>query len=398
MKKVLFCVAISVIGIFFLWRTASSRHPQALLSPLGSQQFIPLQRPATYEVYGFAPYWNLQKIVIQPELTHLAYFDLPITPEGKLDGLPTTGPSTSRTRWESQRLATTVAQLRPGQKFVIVFSQFNNNEVEQLLSSSTAKAEFRQSVSQLLRTSPYPISGINLDIEYLGEATPELRQQYVELVQVLHDLSTEQVSMGRAPLEISICVFASAGNKQMIWDLKALEPVTDKVVIMAYDFHRASSPLAGPVAPIFGGRTQWSSDILSNLRAFTEAFPSQKILLGVPFYGYEWETTSDSAVASTFPGTGSTASYTRVQQLLKDNSELNIVQHWNEDSLSPYVTFTRNNRTHLIHYDDARSLSFKLDLVKDAQLGGIAIWALGYEADSRPLWDVIHTKFSMNLD
>jgi spore germination protein len=197
----------------------------------------------------------------------------------------------------------------------------------------------------------------------------------------------------RLNIELSFCLYSSAANKPWLWDISALTPHVDHVVIMAYDFHRSSSSVAGPVAPVFGGKEHWDSDIVTHLKEFTSLVPPEKIILGVPFYGYEWETTSGHSRASVFPGTGSTASYNRVQELLKNQTQPDIQEHWDELALSPYLTFTQNNRSHVIYYENQRSLSYKLDLVRDLQLGGVAIWALGYESESREPWDVIQQKF-----
>ena len=92
-------------------------------------------------------------------------------------------------------------------------------------------------------------------------------------------------------MTLSIDVYAGASDNKQLWDIPALAPVVDYIVVMAYDFHRRSSPQAGPVAPLFGGSELWDSDINEHLRKFLEYVPREKILLGVPFYGYEWQTT-----------------------------------------------------------------------------------------------------------
>jgi spore germination protein YaaH len=122
----------------------------------------------------------------------------------------------------------------------------------------------------------------------------------------------------------------------------------------------------------------------------------------VPCYGYEWQTTTSDPQAHTFPNSGSTASFKRVQALLQaaqnpeelelDQNITNIEQHWNQDALSPYLTYQLNDKLFVLYYENSRSLSYKLDFVNQLDLAGIAIWALGYEGSSRELWDVINRK------
>jgi spore germination protein len=390
-------VIIAALGLLILGYFSWQRHqnPPLLVSPFSEEEVAALPDSPTdqkYQVYGFAPFWNFQRTTIQPELTQFAYFSLPMTPEGLLDGFNTPGPSVSKTRWKSPRLANMVDTLYPHQEFVIVFTQFSNESIEQLLSTPSSKTQLLTSIDDLLDESPYPIKGINFDIEYKGEARPELRQQYVTLMSEVKQLLERREQAGKPAVELSLCTYASAAGRSWIWDVEALEPYIDRFVVMAYDFHRSTSPVAGPVAPVFGGRSNWDSDIVVHLKEFTELIPPEKILLGIPFYGYEWETTSTDPLSAAFPGGGSTASYSRVQQLLADKVQPDLFQGWDDQALAPYVTFTQDGRAHVIHYDDQRSLGYKLDLVRDLRLAGIAIWALGYESESRELWDVIQQK------
>ena len=48
--------------------------------------------------------------------------------------------------------------------------------------------------------------------------------------------------------------------------------------------------------------------------------------------------------------------------------------------------------TSVIYYESPRSIAYKLDYVNQLDLGGIAIWALGYEGEGRDLWEVIGNK------
>jgi spore germination protein YaaH len=192
-------------------------------------------------------------------------------------------------------------------------------------------------------------------------------------------------------LHISLDVFADAGLKKRVWDIPALEPYVDHIVIMMYDFYRSSSPQAGPVAPIFGAeQRRWDIDTVSTLKPFLEKIAPEKLLLGIPFYGYEWRTTSDEPNANTYPKSGGIATYKRIQKLLQD--EPTIKEQWDRDALSPYIIYKENGKIYEAYYENSRSLSYKLDLVNELGLGGIAIWAVGYEGHAPELWSVIQQK------
>ena len=191
---------------------------------------------------------------------------------------------------------------------------------------------------------------------------------------------------------LSIDMYASAAKNEQIWHVENMTPYLDHIVIMAYDFHRRSSTRSGPVAPLFGDGDKWNGDVNSSVALFLEQAPAEKLLLGIPFYGYGWQTTESTAPSNTFPDTGFTMRYREVAQLLSAQEKTSLSVRWQDDSLSPYFTYQEDGNIYTVQYDDSRSLAYKISLVNELDLGGIAIWALGYEGETRELWDVIERK------
>ncbi len=376
------------LGLVLLWWFVDL----PLLSPLveGSVfRFVTPEPPLTQNkvVYGFLPYWNLSKVTLQPELTHLSYFSLGMAGDGSLVTREDDHLEPGYNKLQSEAFLDVAEQVQNnGGQIELVLTQFNNDDIVSLLSSTQAHQKLIQSIDNALLA--YPFSGINIDIEYTGEITPQLQQRMTELMKTLN----QHLDTKYSHVQLSIDVYASSADSSNIWQIEPLAQEVDYLIIMAYDFHRRSSPQAGPVAPLFGGKKYWDSDISQNLQKFLEHVPPEKILLGVPFYGYEWQTTSGQSQAHTFPNTGSTASFERVQELLSQAKDLNLKQEWNEEALSPYLSYQQDGGTYVVYFENSRSLSYKLDYVNQLNLGGIAIWALGYEGDSRELWDVIKAK------
>lgn len=380
-------------GILFYWLWQQWHLP--LVSPLSIQtsfRFLTQKDDDLPKhqrlVYGYLPYWNLNKFVIQPELNRLAYFGMTIGSDGTILTKTTEGVEPGYQKWSSESVLDILnTQEKQGGNVELVLTQFNTDDIAAFVSSPAAHQQLIKSLDSLMLS--YQVDGINIDIEYSGTVTPGLRRGMADFMRTL----SEHVKQKNPKTKISMAVYASAASRQQIWDIPALTPSVDYFVIMAYDFHRRSSPVAGPVAPIFGGKELWDSDISQHMRDFLLVAPKEKLLLGIPFYGYEWQTTSRDPQAHTFPETGATASFSRVQEILAQSKELKVETGWNEQALSPYITYQKGKDIFVIYYENSRSISYKLDLVNQLDLAGVAIWALGYEGDSRELWDVIHRKF-----
>ena len=381
---------IAVIAIFLI---AWSFWEFPLTSPIASNslfEFINIEEilkkneASNKIVYGFLPYWNIEQVTIQPELTHLSYFGLNISEDGTI--LTTNEDGTLHpgyARLQSEKLLELAQEMnRDNNQFEITLVQFESKKIEQIVNNPEAHQNLITALDSLLLA--YPISGINIDIEYNGSASEELRNNFALLIETIR----QHLNNKFGNVQLSVDVYASASNNRQIWDIPRISRSVDYIIVMAYDFHRRSSPQAGPVAPLFSSNDSWSDDIHKNLREFLRYVPKEKILLGIPFYGYEWRVDSWSPYANTYPNSGVTASYQRVKKLL-ENQNLQIETGWDKKALCPYIIYVKDDHINVIYYENPISIEYKLEYVKQLDLAGITIWALGYEGQDRDLWDVV---------
>lgn len=343
------------------------------------------------EVYGFLPYWTMRDATIPPQVTDVAYFSVLFDGQGSLVERQDGALETGYARMQSDQFTDwLVDQQAAGRRVHITVVGTSNDDIAALVTNAASRDRFRQNISQLLVS--YPFDGLQLDLEFAGTASPAVQAGYVELVRGLK----EDLTAFDANVTLSVAVFGTAASKDSdFWDIAQLAPFVDRLIIMSYDYHIRSSQVAGPVAPLFGKETgRYEDDITSNIRDFLSYVPPDKILLGVPFYGYEWQVVTGEPGAATFPDSGSTATYKRVQELL-EASPSEVEEGWDAAALSPYVVYVDGGEQRIIYYDNPRSLSYKLDLVQQLGLRGVAIWALGYEGDQTELWEVIANKFRL---
>lgn len=387
---VLIFTILIVGGAFAIW----SRWELPLTSPispqtrfrftLGSWLRQPTAQPPV--VYGFLPYWNLKSAQINPNLTHLSYFSLTVGPDGSLE---TTGDDESLAGYrglQSDRFLEIIEIMEKEEiNLELVLKQFSNDDAVKFLHDQKAQENLYSQLSSLLLA--YPVAGINLDFE-LTKLWPDAQPQFTLFVQNLKKYLIKH----HPNAKLSVDVYASAAQGQNLWNIAALEPWTDWFVVMAYDFHQRGSPQAGPVAPLIGTQAGSHNNINANLKEFLEQVPPTKILLGIPFYGYEWQTDSRNQSANTYPDTGRTATYERVQDVLSQKRALQVKESWNDVALVPYLSYEKDGQTYIIYYENQRSLEYKIDYVNQLNLAGIAIWALGYEGDNQDLWTVIEQK------
>lgn len=368
-------------------------YPQSgLVTPLASStnnlfHFFPNQSKPSKIVYGFIPYWNFKYVHDIPfsHLTHLAVFGIAFNPDGTIQ---TKEADYQEPGWRAFQLSnfSELSRLAKSSntKLILTLRGFDNDTIDSIIDSDTTTQTFINNALSFLEEKNF--DGLNLDFEYLGEPEPVTISRFTAFVGKL----SRALKAKDPSFQLSLDVFADSSQNQRIWDLSALHPLVDHIIIMAYDFHRPSSSIAGPVAPLYGANELWSHDITSLLASHLKKIPNQKLLLGVPFYGYQWRTTTTNHLSQTFPKTGELATINTVNLLIQD---IQPTVNWDPLALSPWLFYQEDNDVYQIYYENEKSLALKFDLVNQTDLSGIAIWALGYEGADSKIWSVITDKF-----
>ena len=397
-KFVLVCLALGLIyfslSLYRLWLINLP-----LVSPLDLIESLPplapiFNKPGQKIAFGFLPYWNLKlanELTVKP-LTHLAYFGIDLTPTGEIKKYDR--PGEKEPGWNklnSDQYSLLHRQLKIlGKKIILTVLAMETDQIDTLLAGEQSRSKAIDSILTVYTEKEF--DGLNIDFEYMGYPAEETRKNFTLFVS---DLAGRCKARNRK-CEISLDVFADSAIKSRLYDLSALAKVVDQIIVMAYDFYRPSSTQSGPVAPLRGKCNRDSKttpcldyDIVTSIGDIAKFVPSYKIILGIPFYGYEWQTVDDSFLANTYPKTGSLATYKRIQGLFGNEKISSLSASWSNLTLTPYLSYVEADKTYQIHYEDAASLKLKINFIHQAKMGGLAIWALGYEIPYQDLWQTI---------
>ncbi len=377
------------------------------LSPTaGSVLSTTTTKSSPKSVIAFLPFWLIDDVKDRPfpPITHLAYFGLDFDQNGNLktkteDGY--TEPGLAHFLKEPFSQISRKAKDN-GVKMLLVLRMMENEAIEKALLTQ----EVRNKVISLSVTtlSQRNFDGINIDFEYSGTPTQTTIQNLTEFTREIKSACQKR----NPACEISIDIYADSARKIRIWDLKSLNSIVDQIIIMGYDFARPGSEFAGPVAPLRGSCTDTvintvqeirgflnqnctqDYDLVSSIRDTLSVVSRHKLILAVPFYGYEWPTATENPRSQT-TDRGSTASYKRINalivslKLLKENYTLKMDQ----SSLTPFLVYKDRGQPTQIWFDNKESLRLKRQLVDNTDIGGIAAWAWGYDDETGDLWNEI---------
>ena len=250
-----------------------------------------------------------------------------------------------------------------------VWAMVTNHSMIETTSEILNSYELRnKTINNILKLAQkYDVDGINLDFEHMYEEDKDLFTQFVvELYPRLKELG----------MVLSVDVTAPDGGSDwsMCYDRNAIADNCDYIVFMAYDQYGSSSTKAGTTAGL-----DWMRVSLNKFLT-TEEIEPNKIILGLPFFTRLWTEYSDGSVESA-------AYYMKsITNVLPTSVYEN--RTWLEDVAQYYVEYAEGNVTKKMWIEDERSLTAKLNLVMENNLGGVAFWAKGYE--SPEIWSTIN--------
>ncbi len=372
-KLLLVGLCVVIIGAVIGYIVSTNIGDVSLLSPLG----LPLNQTRQNQIIGFLPYWLLSSAEsdYSPYITTLTYFGLTIDTDGHI--LKKMNKTETEPGWHSLNSGKVdpFLQTAKTKKLVLSLLVFAGQEktIYSLIDSPEQHAQ--NLVTDIVPImQQYGFTDLNVDIESISTASESVRQQFATFIS---SVNRQLKTQGNYTLTVEVT--ASDAIKNKLIDVSKLSYVADHIVIMAYDYHYMGSQVTGPVAPLNGGGDAYEYDVSTAVDQALKYISPAQILLGIPSYGYEWETLSNATSSAVLPGSGLTATAKRVQTIL--DGCINCIQINDPITQEAFVSYPDNktNTIHQINFPTQLSTQSKIDLAKEKKLGGLAIWALGYE-------------------
>lgn len=330
------------------------------------------------EVIGFLPYWqtDVAKKDYSSYITTLTYFGLALDTDGSILKLAT--PQQLEPGWNALSSGKVSPFLQAAKKekldlSLLIFSG-NPDTIESVLNTPvTSATHLTTQVKPIMQQ--YGFTDLNLDIEYTRDATQGARNNFVAFVQKVRDTLPQTDTL-------TVEIVTNDVLKPNFVDVPRIGKIADHVVIMAYDYHSPTSYVTGPVAPLGGAGVTSELDVTTAVQKAVALLPSQKIILGMPLYGYAWDSLSASPRSAIIDGSGVIASNHRAEALLETCATCSATL--DPTDMEMHVSYKNTDTGTYIQmfYPVKASTQAKVDVANEYTLGGVALWALGYEGDT----------------
>ena len=318
---------------------------QALLLESGTSLSTGRSAVANGYAYPYISPWVLRQTL--PYLTGMFVFSYGFTVEGELlSPVPSDAWMLETAEEFGRNSILTLTPLGPD-------GRFSNNLIHGMLENEEGKERLMEELLAEMRRSSF--SGVDVDFEYILAEDRDLFTGF--LAELTRRMNAEgyRVSVALAPK-------TSADQPGLLYegkDYRGLGEAANEVLLMTYEWgYKYGPPMA--VAPLNKVRQVVEY-------ALTE-IPPEKILLGVPNYGYDWILPFVRGESQAV-----TIGHVEAVQIAINNG---VPIQYDEMAQSPFFLYEREGVMHEVWFEDVRSLKRKYDLIREFGLRGMGVWQI----------------------
>ncbi len=309
-----------------------------------------LGRMAYYVYYDDESWTTLQREIDRLDIVAPYFFHL--TPNGSIKELDA-----------REEEVTAFVQENNTRIIPIIQNEAKWDQFTEQMETDDAREEIAAALAEMTESKGF--DGLQIDFEAINADDQDLLTDFMRAVEA--EFRPRGLILSQAVIARSSDVPSEWGGA---YDYDALGQLNDFVTVMAYDYNSVNSPQPGSVAPIW-----WVDEVLDYARS---RIASEKIYLGVPFYGRDWNVDEGPPAES--------LDFTAASRLMAEQDH--VVGGFSPSEGSPWFRYHDDDGDlHEVWYENAESLQGRLDLALNHGIGGFAAWRIGQE-DPRS-WQII---------
>lgn len=344
------------------------------------------------KIIGYYPSWKSYSgytpdKIDTSKLTHLNYAFANIDDDLKISmGYPDKDP-------DNFKILQDLKKVNPNLKTLISVGGWNwSGKFSDVALTVASREKFAKSCVEFIKEHGF--DGVDLDWEYPvggglknNSNRPVDKQNFTLLLKEIREQLDAEGSKDNKHYLLSIAAGASNSYIRNT-EVNKFSEYLDYVTLMTYDMHGTWDTYADFNAPLYDNKdnsNQYKISIDSSVKAWINSgLPKDKLIVGVPFYGYKFNVlkNTNNGLYQKFSG-GNALSYDSIYKDYLNKPE--FIKYFHEESLVPYIS----NGSTFISYDDAQSIGLKAEYILENNLGGAMIWELSQDS-SGVLLNALH--------
>lgn len=255
-----------------------------------------------------------------------------------------------------------------------VWPIFSNNSMKETTSEIMKDYKLREElINQIVdKVKKYNLDGVNIDFEYMKEEDKDLFSRFII------ELKPRIKELGKV---VSVDVTAPDGSPDwsLCFDRNVIGNVADYIMFMAYDQHGEYVKTEGEEGTVAG--FDWVELNINKFLGKQEEVPSEKLVLGMPFYTRLWKVKNGEV----------TSSVITMKNIEKSIPE-GVTKEWDEILKQNYIQYEEDGAIYKMWIEDEESIKEKLSLVNKYNLAGSSYWAKDFESEN--IWNIIKQELN----
>ncbi|MEG0752370.1 MAG: glycosyl hydrolase family 18 protein [Angelakisella sp.] len=249
---------------------------------------------------------------------------------------------------------------------------FSGERASQLFNDLELQNTVINSLLAVMKEKGY--LGLDVDFEYIK---PEDEEAFIRFLKNV----TERMHQNGYRVNVDLAPKTSSEQKGLLYEAHnyaAIGAIADTVLLMTYEWgYTYGPPMA--VAPL--------PNVREVVAYAVTQIPKEKIMLGIPNYGYDWKLPFVQGVTKAT----SIGNEYAIQIAAKNNATIKF----DETAQSPFFGYrAQDGSNHIVWFEDVRSIQGKFNLINEFGLRGGGYWNL-----MRPFaqnWALLSQMFRVN--
>ena len=353
MKKILLLVIV-VVGSIALWNYAkpdAKKISNVITKNEPEKQVIP-QKQSTR--YIFVPYWSFTTSIEEKADSYI-YFGV---------GVNSLGVDRQDQGYKGIKK---FIQLSPKNKEKILAVRMTDKNLNAaVLKDLSLQRKIASEASELAVQNGF--SAILLDYETSAFGFDSTTNNITSFYQLFSQTAKKS---GKS---FYVTLYGDTYFRARPYDIKKISEVSDKVLVMAYDFSKSRGN-PGPNFP-FANKETYGYDFGKMIEDFQKDVDNQKLVIVVGYFGYDWHTDKEgNALASGVPLSTNEIKKEFVTSCKFDDCILNRSPEGDE----PFVKYIdKDGTSHVVWFEDENSVAKKKEMLRSKGILEMGDWAYSY--------------------
>lgn len=354
MKKAFALIFVVILlAAFFLYtkgKLSFSPSFSRLDSSLSGKKIIPSED----RKFLFVPYWTFTNSISVGDFDSLLYFGV----SANENGIDRNDPG-------FEKIGTFIASTDSNKERILTIRMTSASVNSEVLQSVASQEKIIKESVQLAKENGY--DGVLLDFETSAfgfeNTIKNISSFYTRFAKVVHANN----------LLFYTALYGDTYYRARAYDVKYIGSISDKVIVMAYDFHKSRGN-PGPNFPL-KGREEYGYDLLKMVDEYQKDVDNRKLVIVFGYFGYDWQVDNRLNALDD----GQPLSTNKIQQDFVNSCAYKSCSLKRNTYGEPSITYIDNEgNNHIIWFEDEQSMKKKLSELSNKEVNQTGAWAYSY--------------------